>query len=289
MADKPDVSAAIADALAAKNAAADASKDEGTGAKLEATPVKTDAKPASTGADNEVKTEGKEVPSSLFGVDLSVLPDDATREKFISEFMETNKTIGKLQRENADLRKAPEPTPAPAPVAEAVDVSKLTDEQIAAALGINPAEADERDMREIALTRSLLEQADRLERLEKGVTQDSRSRAWDKSFDALERQFGVLPEDTSREEVFAWAAEQGIASAEAAYWAAVGPVRAAVSQALSKQIVELKTTSKKGATTLRPATSADVDEARLTSTNVKDAIKEAFEKSRAELGIGDQF
>lgn len=292
MPDKPDTSAAIAAALTP----ATDKPGEGTGAKPEATPAAPAATPASPGVGTDVKTE---VPVKVsddditafkarFGVDLSLLPDDESREKFRTEALETQKTIGKLQRENAELRKPPETPPAPAQPATSedapVEVSKLTDEQIAQALGINFAEADDRDNREIALTRKLLEQEERFERLERGVVASTTQNTWEKAFDILERDFGGLPEDTSRQDVYAWAAENGIASPEAAYWAAVGPVRASVAKAMESRLVELKTTAKKGATTLRPTGSVDVEE-KLQSKTVKDGIKEAFEQARAKLGI----
>jgi hypothetical protein len=287
MADKPDVNAAIAAALTPGSE----TKPEDTGTPPEVTEQKPESTPSPKEVGGEVKPEPKQddVPTSVFGVDLSILPDDETRAKFIAEFREANKTIGKLQRDNAELRKqevTPPAPPAPAPAPETVEVSKLTDEQIAEALGINLEASDspERDQREIALTRTLLEMQERQERLESNITSTTTAASWDKAFDALEKSYGVLPEEMPRAEVFGWAAEQGITSPEAAYWAAVGPVRAAVANALQQRIVELKTASKKGATTPRPTTSAEVGE-RLQSKNVKDGIKEAFEKAREALGV----
>jgi hypothetical protein len=288
MADKPDVSAAIEAALTPDSGA----KPEDTGAKPEVTEQKPESTPSPKEVKEEVKLESKQedAPTSVFGVDLSILPDDETRAKFIAEFREANKTIGKLQRDNAELRKqevTPPAPPAPAPAPEIVEVSKLTDEQIAEALGINLEASDspERDQREIALTRTLLEMQERQEKLESNIASTTAATTWDKAFDDLEKRYGVLPEEMPRAEVFGWAAEQRITSPEAAYWAAVGPIRAAVASALQQHVVKLKTASKKGATTPRPTSSADVDENRLQSKNVKDGIKEAFEKAREALGV----
>lgn len=240
--------------------------------------------------DAEKTAASVEAFKAAWNVDLSVLPDEAAQEKFMSEWSESQKTIGKLQRDNAELRKKADETPAPVaapaiPAPETVEVSKLTDEQIGEAIGINVAEADERDMREISLTRTILEQDERMNRLESGFAESAASTTWAKAFDQLEKDFGPLPKDTERVDVFEWAAENGVASPEAAYWAAVGPVRASVATALNERIIELRTDGKKGATTPRPKTSAPVDETALTAKTVKEGIKEAFNKARAELGI----
>lgn len=278
------VTAAQADGQAAKDA--DAAKDGTAGV----TPPEAtdDAAKADSDTSSEVSSDvdTKDVPDTLFGVDLSVLPDDETRAKFVREFTETNKTINKLQREVAE-KKVEEPTPPAAPQATepaAVDVSKLTDEQIAQAMGFDPENLDERDLREVALTRSLLEQQDRLERLEQGAAEGARTSTWERSFDGLERDYGKLPDGMTREDVYTWAKAQGITDPTAAYWAAVGPVRATVTQALSQRLVELKTTDKKQATTPRPTGNVPTT-AKLEAKTVKDAVREAFTKAKAELGV----
>lgn len=271
----PDTSSTDATDAAKGSEGAD-DKDKGT---TDSTVVSTDVQtPAVT---DEQIAQFREA----WGVDLSLLPDEASRGKFLSEWSETQKTIGKLQREKAELAKTPPATDqTPTPAEETLDVSKLSDEQLAQAIGINFAEADERDMREIAYARLTLEQADRLERLEKGLASSTRTASWDKSLDALEAKFGNLPGEQTRADLFAWAEEQGVDSPEAAYWAAAGPVRALVADSLNQRIIELRTDGKKGATTVRPRSSADTDEGKLTSTNVKDGIKEAFERARAAMG-----
>lgn len=279
------VAAAVPEAQAALEAPAAPEGVEGTPAKGEATTPAGEATPTSKEVGSEVVTE---VPQTLFGLDLSVLPDDEARQKFIDEFTETNKTIGKLQREKAEALAAVEAAKTPPVASEpTVEVSSITDAQIAQALGINLEESIDpaRDQRDIALTRTLLEQEERLAKMESSVQSSTQSSTWDKAFSALEASFGPLPEDTTREDVLAYARENGIASPEAAYWAAVGPIRATVASALEKRLSELKTSGKKGATTVRPSGSVGVDEAKLTSTNVKDAMKEAFEKARVSLGI----
>ncbi len=287
MADKPDVNAAIAAAMGDSPPAPD-TKVEGT-VKTETPPEGKEKTPGSTEVGSEVETAAEiDAFKTKWGVDLSALPDDDSRAKFVKEFEETNKTIGKLQRENAALKKTAEPPSSPpAPPASETTDAQLTDEQLAEALGIDLETSDspERDQREIALTRMILDQEARFERLEKGVTASTSERVWTKAFDDLETRFGKLPGDMTREDIFGWADEQGITSPEAAYWAAVGPVRATVAQALEKRIIELKTASKKSATSLRPTTSANVEENQLKSKTVREGIKEAFEKARLQLGI----
>lgn len=282
------VAKAASDALEGK-AADGTPPGEAAAAKTPATPAPLGevGSEAQTSAIDPARVQAFE---SAWKLDLSVLPDDESREKFISEFEGSQKTIGQLQREKAEAkREAEEAKLAAEPPADetVVDVSSLTDEQIASAIGINLESSmdPERDQREIALTRTLLEQQERMERMERGYQDSTESQAWDKQLTALEDKFGKLSEDTSREDVRAYAREQGIASAEAAYWAAVGPIRAKAAQALETQLSTLNTSGKKGATTPRPKGSAETDEAKLASTNVRDAVKEAFEKARQGLGI----
>lgn len=282
------VAAAVPAAQADMENADDAKTPEGTAAQ---TPEATDDKAKSnSGTSTEVSSdvETKDVPDTLFGVDLSVLPDDETRAKFVAEFQETNKTINKLQREVAEAKVEPPAPQAPAPeVEQQVDVSKLTDEQIAQALGLDPENMDERDVRDIALTRSLLEQQAKLDKLETSYSETARAATWGRALEELERDFGALPEGMTREDVMGWAKTQGIPDPKAAYWAAVGPVRATVTAALQQRMVELRSTDKRSATTPRPQGSQGVEET-LKATTVKDAVGEAFRRAQKELGIGDK-
>lgn len=267
-------------------------KVEGTGVKPEATTEKKVETPPPAVVGNEVEPEvvvsDEDIATfkTRFGVDLSVLPDDVSRAAFMAEHTETNKTIGKLQRELAEVKAAPPPEPPkPAPVEPVFEAASLSDAQIAEALGIDLENSldSERDIREVSFARKYLEQEERLAKLESATTDDRVGRVWTSALDDLEGRFGKLP--VERSELLAFAAKEGIASPEAAYWTAVGPVRATVAQALESRLIELKTDAKKQATTLRPKTSAAVDENALKATNAKDAIAEAFEKARAALGV----
>lgn len=286
---KGDLAKAVAEAVTeSQEGSAGEANDEGTGAP-EATSQAEAAAATPKQDGNEVATsterEDYDAFKAQYGVDLSVLPDDDSRDKFITEFRETNKTINQLQRKNAELEKAQEAPPAPPqpePVEEAP--AEFTDAQIAGALGIDIENADDRDMREIGLTRTLLETQATVEKLQKGFTETSQRATWTEQLSDLQGQFGPLPEGVSVKDVIAFAGDQGIASPEAAYWAAVGPVRAAVSARLNEQLVQLRTSTKKAGTTIRPGAAAET-EGKLQATNVKDAIKEAFEGARARMGV----
>lgn len=258
----------------------------------EATAPPEGTAPASQEVGSEVEHQAEDLDAfkAQWGVDLSVLPDDEA-QKFVAEWRESNKTIGKLQREKAealqkaeDARRAAETPTAPEPT---VNVASLTDEQIASAIGINLESSidPERDQREVALTRTLLEQQERLEKMEQGYQSTQTATKWDGALSALVAQHGQLPEDTTFADVLAYAQENGIASPEAAYWTAVGPIRAGVAKALEAKVSGLRTDGKKSASTIRPRGSANVDEAKLASTNVKDAVKEAFERARQAAGV----
>lgn len=278
------------DAIAASVEAstADTATDAAEGTVSTETPAADAAKtPGSQEVSSEVAAPDIEAFKAAWGVDLSALPDAAAQAKFVAEWTETQKTIAKLQREKAEAVKAAEAAaPAAVPDAEeTVDVSKLSDEQLAEALGINWADADERDRREIAYSRTILEQDQRMKRLEDSFQSTTTQTTWDKALDALETQFGKLVEGQSREDLFAWAQENNVANPEAAYWAAQGPVRSAVAAQLQDRIVELRTDGKKAATTPRPKTTAAVETGALESKTIKSAIKEAFEKAQTTLGV----
>lgn len=280
------IAASVASSLDGEASSEAAGKGTPSG---EATPTTNEETPNSTEVGSDVVTEA---PQTLFGLDLSVLPDDEARATFVREFEETNKTIGKLQREKAEAIAAAEAARAantPAAPELTVDVSQITDQQIGLAIGIDLENSmdPERDQREISLTRTLLEQEDRLAKMEAGYQKSSQQTTWNQSLGALVEKFGDLPGDTTVADVISWAGEQGITSPEAAYWAAVGPIKASAASALEQRLAALKTDGKKGASTPRPKGSAPVDENKLVSTNVRDGVKEAFEKARKALGIAE--
>lgn len=257
--------------------------------------VKTEPAPSSTEASPEVESDEDEedpaeaVPTSLFGVDLSNL-DDATRAEFVREWTEQNKIISKSQREAAETKKELEavrstaPTVQPAP-ADEPDVTQLSDEELAEALGLDLENAIDPQAAKLnlALTRKVLELTSKVENVQATATESAQASTWKSALDTLEARFGELPVD--RETLVANAKARGIADPEAAFWVEMGPVRQSLVEALDKKLGNKLKGAKKAATTPRPKTSAAVEPAALTSKNAKDAVKEAFERAMAEKGM----
>ncbi len=262
--------------------------DEGTVPVTETPPVEQAPTPVSQEVPAEVKPD-VEVPTSLFGIDLSELPDDAAREKFITEFAETQAAFGKLQRENAELKKAQETPPvvASAPVVETEqpDYSVLSDEQLAEALGIDLESAIDPQATKLnlALTRKVLELTQTVEAVSTNTAATEMQRTWEATLARLESDYGELP--VSREEVLRTAVASGITDPEAAYWAQAGPIRFQVAKALDERLKADRKAGKLGATTPRPSSSSGVQPAPLESKNVKDAVKEAAQAAMTQLGI----
>ena len=291
----PALASAVAEALAAEPLAGgnppEDETPEGT-AEAEAPDGESEGTPpgsAEVGAEVESEGSEEEIPTSLFGVDLSTLPDDAARKEFIHEWREQNKTISKLQREKAELAKAQEETPpAPPPAQEApepVDVSSLTDEALAEVLGLDLENSLDPQAAKaaLALARGFLDLKGQVDGLTTKTTVAEVQHRWDSQLNDLEQRFGELP--VERAELLEWAADNGITDPEAAYWTITGPIRAQVAEALTKKLGDTRRSGKQAASTPRPKSSAPVTGARLESKTVKDAVKEGLEKSMAELGI----
>lgn len=257
------------------------SKDEATGDETPATPEPTGGTDdVDLTDDDEDEDEESDIPASVFGVDLSAL-DAKTREEFIREFTETNKTLARVQRENADLRAGNPPAPAEEPdgVVDDTVTDLITDEELAVALGIdleNSAEP-ERDQREIALARGFLELKEVLDELRGTVVADRSGAAWDRKVSELVSEFGELPAGVDLRKT-------GLADPEAAYWAVVGPVRAQMSSELNKKLEAQRKAGKKAASTPRPKTSAPATD-KLKSTDAKSAVRESLLRTIAKRGI----
>ena len=234
--------------------------------------------------DVESEAEDEEVPTSLFGIDLSVLPDEATRAEFIREWREQNKTISRLQREKAELEKAmSSPKPPEPPEPESPSVAEFTDEAIAEALGLDPEDDSPAAKAAIALARGFMELKEQVTGVVTAAEVSETERYWESTLDYLESKYGELPID--RTELLEYAAEHEITDPEVAYWAKMGPIRFDVSQALDRKLKEVRARAKKAATTPRPTTSTPVGPTPLRSKTVKDAIREAFVATAHELGI----
>lgn len=242
--------------------------------------------PVSAEVENEVDDdadEGDEVPDTVFGIDLSVLPDDEARRTFLREFTETNRTINKLQREKAERADR-----APAPEPGRVDFSQLSDEDVASALGLNLEESADPAAASaaIALARGFADLREQIASLTSSTTVSATEQRWDKALNELEGKFGKLEEaGISRADLLEHAADSGIDNPETAYWAVLGPIRFEVSEALKKKLTDARRAGKKAATTPRPRSSAEVDEAALVSKDVKSATKEAFDRAMKKLGV----
>jgi len=243
--------------------------------------------PGSTGGKGEVEPgttgDGEPVPETMFGVDLSALPEPE-REVFIREWTEQNKHINKLQREKAELAKAGEKAPEPKS-AEPELPETISDEVLAQALHLDLEDADDARLAErlIPLARMNLEMKQQLEATTSTVNIDAEARFWNGELDKLEKRFGDLP--VTRTELLEEAAERGIADPEAAYWAAVGPIRVSVSEALNKQLQAARKTGKQQAATPRPKSSVPTQAKALESKTTKAAVLEAAKLAAEELGF----
>lgn len=260
------------------------SKDGTAASAAEAAKDGAKSTPSPKDGEGEVKPEdddGEAVPESLFGIDLSTLPEPE-RKVFIREWTEQNKQISKLQRDNAELKTEEKP---PAKTQEPGEPEAITDEVLAQALRLDLEDPDDARLAErlIPLARMNLEMKAQLEATASTVNIDVEMRHWNGELDRLEKRFGEMPID--RTEVLERAAARGIADPEAAYWAAVGPIRVSVSEALAKQLKTAQKTGKVAATTLRPKTSAPTQKTTLESKTTKEAVLEAAKLAAEELGI----
>lgn len=225
--------------------------------------------------------EGTDEPVDeyLFGIPLTSIPE-ADRATFIKEWTETNKTIQKLQRANAEET----PPPAPAAPEQPVTVADLSDADIATAAGLDPEALDDPAVKvAIASLRGFAELKAQVDLLGSTTSAAETQRVWEASLDALDTQYGELPIDRSR--LLEIAADEGITDPEAAYWRVAGPVRAEVMKALEAQLAKTAKAGKRAASSPRPVTSAEVDNNPVKSKNVKDAVKEAADAAIRQLGI----
>lgn len=273
---------AIADAVnASLDGKAPEGEEESTADKVEATTPPKEETPGSTEVSEEVDTEpAGDVPSELFGVDLSRLPDE-DRAVFIREWTEQNKTISRLQREKAAASKNEEAPPAKE---TEPDVSQFSDEEIATALGLDPEDLDAPGVRaSIALARGYAELRGQVATVVETTKAAETRTTWDSKLAELEGRYGELP--VSHEQLQEWAKGEGVSDPEAAYWKAVGPIRFEVREMLDKRMKDVRTAGKKSATTPRPTSSTPTTDAPLTSKDAKSAVAEAFRRAAQEKGF----
>lgn len=293
-ANTPDLNAAIAAAVQAPAAPA-----EGTVAPAPEAPA---PQAAQQGSEGEVVTEGsaappadgaqapeateENTPTDYFGVDLSALPA-AERAALIEQYKERDRTANIAQREAAELRKAQEAQTQPQPVPPPADEGpvQFDDVTLAQALELNLEDEDDAHVAKTALplARALLEVRAEVDSLKSGFTTQTEAQRWQSAVEALQAEHGPLPVDFTT--FVENAAQRGISDPTAAYWAEVGPARAAIQADLNKRLIELRTEGKRGATTPRPRSSEAVVEAPVQGTNTLDATEKAIRAAAAKLGV----
>lgn len=226
----------------------------------------------------EPGAEGNEVPTSYFGEDLSDFEPDV-RAKMIARFKEQDRFIQKLQREKAELEKNQGQPPAPEP--EPVIV---TDEMILSELGL---EADDPSAPIVLpLAKQLLDLQTAVQSMYQQQTARDIVNDWNTKLDALEAQYGKLDSEITRDDVFEYAAENGLTEPAAAYWQIAGPAKALAAQSLAKERQDaLRTLKLQQAGVLRPETATEGRTTKLEATSVRDAVKEAAKLAEQELGI----
>jgi hypothetical protein len=288
----PEVKATAEEAFAAVRA----KQGEGT-APAETKPDETRTTPAEGAQQDQGATsEGTatDVPEEYFGISLAGLSAE-DRASAIAGFKERDTFINQLLRDKASEKPGETQAAPAAPSSGAGDEQKeLTDEVLAKALGLDLEDPYDAKIASVAIP--LARQNIELKSAVEDIISDSDVREtqnfWETSLDALEKQFGDFPvpegmtKDDVRLRVYEFAAESGIGDPSAAYWSIMGPARADILKDVQKRKAEALTNKKRAAAgTTRPATAAEVDEAKIKSKDLGDAVKEAAEKAAKNLGI----
>lgn len=231
---------------------------------------------AETEAATEEVEEQSDVPLSYFGMDLSEYTPEQ-RTEIIGRLSEQNQLISKLQRERVvEETTVEEPE---APVA-------LSDEDIIAGLGLDEDDPFYEHDTKVALplARKLLELQAQVE----GVVSDrdiqETDRYWTGTLDALEKANGELPID--RLAVLEFAAENGLADPQDAYWRIAGPARAQLDKELTRRRAEVRDEAKrKVATPVRSAGAGSADDAPVEGEDVGTATRNAATDIAKRLGL----
>lgn len=239
--------------------------------------------------DEEVEApEGttSEPPVKYGRLDLSGIPADQ-REAIIAQLDEQNGVIRSTNEEKAQLRKqlAEEEE---ARLLEQEQVA-LSDEELLAKYGYEFDPNDPYAEVEAKVALPLLRQmeaiaAERELEAQDRVLQETLD-LWTGELDRLERQFGELPPSVSREDVLAFAAENGIYNPEAAYHmvqAGADAIAQNVLAAAKAAPPAAKTGKPKGIQ--RPRGTAKSTGKGLTGMSTKDAILAAAAEAEAEAG-----
>lgn len=223
-----------------------------------------------------------EVPDSYFGLDLSGLEPER-RLEIIGELKKRDDNIGKL------LRGRPDETPQTEEVSTDAAPTPATDEEILQALGLDPENPFDEQAAKVAvpLVRRQLEQEGMLAQLIEMQELNEIDRSWRSTLSSLEREFGALPTELDHDTVMEFAAENDIGSPVDAYWRIVGPGRAALTEALSKEQAKRLAAAKAASATTRPGGKNADEEAPLESKTTKGATREAARRLLSEFGLND--
>jgi hypothetical protein len=226
-----------------------------------------------TGESTETEKSTVEAPTEYFGLDLSDLEPER-RLEIIEGMRKRDDTIGKLLRERASEE---------APVVEAApeETAELSDEDIAKLLGLdtdNPF--DETAKITIPLVRQQLAQQKQIEALVESQELGEIDRSWRQGLSAMEREFGSFPTELDHDRVMEFAAENGVASPQDAYWRIMGPGKAALSAdlTLARDKSKVLADKKRAAASTRPGSSNADGNAPLEGKTVKEATKEAVRR-----------
>lgn len=247
--------------------------------------------PGSAEADVDTEVDGDEsegeatddVPTEYFGVDLSSLPAEVRRD-IIAGYQERDKFIQSL------LQKKEETPETAAPPAVDEPPAAVTDEDLLAALGIdveNDPYAESAAKAALPLARLVLEQQAKLDSLVQRADVNETEQYWRKSLDNLEESYGPLPREVTREALIAYAAQNGIAEPQDAYWRVVGPARKSLLDEVEakRSAIEVKLKKQGAAASPRPKSTTKTVEKGPESRTVKGAVAEVFNKLAAERGL----
>lgn len=248
------------------------------GAAAQATPPVEGTTPP---AEAPTGTAEEDVPTSYYGVDLPGTAEE--RKAVIDALSGRDQHIQKLLRDKAEEAKAGEAAPAAEPVAPAAPQApaEVTDEDILRDLGLNPENEDMEDPKVqaiVGLARFALDLKEEVGSVKQSAAVRETEALWENQLDALEKQYGSLPEGITRDDVLAHAAKAGIAEPVDAYWRIMGPARAEVLAAVKARRDAAETALKRGSSSpvKTRGSEGETADAPLEAKNTKDAVKEAM-------------
>ena len=223
------------------------SAGDGTAAAAEDSSYTTDTPVVSGPVDGDhgEASEGTEVPTEYFGLDLSDLSPES-RQSVITRLKEQDKLIQQEKRTNAELAKAEEPA--------AQDTPEPTVDDIMEALGYDKGDPMYDVKAEVAgpLAQRLVQMEAAFSQFVQAQQLEKLADHWDGTLDYMESEYGKLPMD--REEVYEYAADNGISDPRDAYNRIAVPGRKRMSAEAEKARAEALRNAKRGIGTPRPTT-----------------------------------